>query len=339
MPRKPTLIARRAKEELLQLVSKLPSGAAIPTVRELGGAFDLHPSTMFRMLRDLAAEGVVWQSPGGRFFPATSRRRNLKGAPLCFIGREMCQWFRLYQEILGGISEVCSANGSPLILLSAPSLVRQSGPTEPPCFAPLEVQKKELASLLARVPRGCGGYILDHLWNGVAIANSSFPGGERVQLLAGGDSGTRCISPDYKAGALLARNYLIKHNFQDAVLVTPFDGDAAIEASVQALREEMGSFALRELAFHDIAKEIKRLRAAPHQKTCVFCAEDNIAASVYGMLGERSRTDTIELLALQGTGMINFPCPRLSCDYQSVGRLAARQILHGGQDTTILPSL
>ena len=39
--------------------------------------------------------------------------------------RTLLQWSRLYQEILEVIAEVCSANGSPLILLSSRGLVSQ----------------------------------------------------------------------------------------------------------------------------------------------------------------------------------------------------------------------
>ena len=88
----------------------------------------------------------------------------------------MWKWSQLYHEIIEGISSVCSANGSPLVLLSAPLLVCQSDPTEAPLFASSSIQKKELRPLLAAAPRGCGGFILDHLWSEEALAASSFPG-------------------------------------------------------------------------------------------------------------------------------------------------------------------
>ena len=339
MPRKPTLIANQAKLELRKLISLLPGDSPLPTMRELGKRCDLHPSTMFRMLRDLATEGAVWQSPSGKFFRASARKRNLKGAPVCFIGREMWQWSRLYQEILEGVSEVCTTNGSPLILLSAASLVRQSDSTRTPRFASPAVQEKELASLLAAAPRGCCGFILDHLWCEAAIANTSFPGGERVQVLFGADRKARVISPDYRAGARLVRKHLIGHQIQDAVLIIPFIGDSAIEASMRALREELKSFALREFPFARLEKEIKRILVSAERKTWLLCPEDNTALAVSARINEALPTGLIHLMTTQGTGMIGSPMPRLRYDYRQLGRSVAGAILDGKGRAPIRPSL
>jgi len=55
MPRKPTLLARQAREGLLELVRKLPKDTCLPTLGEMAGRFQLHPSTIFRLQRDMAA--------------------------------------------------------------------------------------------------------------------------------------------------------------------------------------------------------------------------------------------------------------------------------------------
>ncbi len=338
VPRKPTLLARQAKLELRRLVSILPRDSPLPTMQELGARCDLHPSTMFRMLKDLSAEGIVWQSPTGKFFAAAARQAILKRAPLCFIGREMWQWSRLYQKILDGVSEACSANESPLILLSAPSLVRQSYSTKPPQFAPPATQKKELASLLLSVPRGCGGLLLDHLWSRDALA-SSFPGGERIQLLFGTDPKTRVISPDYLAGARLVRQHLLERKFQHAILVNPFEGDLAIEASIQALRKELKEFPLREVAFSHVEKEIKRIQASQEKKACFLCPEDNTALAISARIGVHSSAQKIELIATQGTGMVNFPHPHLLYDFKKLGQSAAEAIFQGAESKPNSPTL
>ena len=97
------------------MVAGLPSGRCLPTLEILGKEFQLHPSTVFRILRDLDTEGVVWQSPNGRFYPAASRSKHVRGLPVFFIGREMWHWSRLYHEILEGVSEVCATfrHGTP----------------------------------------------------------------------------------------------------------------------------------------------------------------------------------------------------------------------------------
>ena len=339
MPRKPTLVARKAKSELLQIISELPAESSLPTLRELGEKFALHPSTIFRMLRDLATEGLVWQNPGGRFFPAASRKQELKGAPICFVGREMWKWSRLYQEIIEGISEVCSANGSPLALLSAPSLVRQSDPTEPPVFASSKIQKMELPPLLAAAPRGCGGFLLDHLWSDEALAASSFPGGERLQLLFGSNRNARVLFLDDKAASRLVRTYLLENGFEDVVLVTPFEGDPAIEAATMALGQGLAEFSPRKIPFQSIGQELKRLEASPKMRTCLLCPEDNTALAIADMLRGTPFTSTIQLLATQGPGMITSPIPRLHYDYRRLGKSAASAILHGTEYKPIRPCI
>lgn len=89
MPRKPTLLARQAREGLLNLIQNLPKDGSLPPLCELAGRFQLHPSTIFRLLRDMAAEGLVWQSPNGKFFAMSAQSHALSETPVCFIGREI----------------------------------------------------------------------------------------------------------------------------------------------------------------------------------------------------------------------------------------------------------
>ena len=223
----------------------------------------------------------------------------------------MWKWSQLYHEIIEGISSVCSANGSPLVLLSAPLLVCQSDPTEAPLFASSSIQKKELRPLLAAAPRGCGGFILDHLWSEEALAASSFPGGERLQLLFGSNRNIPVIAPDEKAGAELIRAYLVANNFDHVVLVNPFEGDPAIDAATHLLRKELNDFRLREIAFGHIGAEIKRLLASRKNRICMLCPEDYTCLAISNLLDGKAAASRIQLLATQGTGMLGSPIHRL----------------------------
>ncbi|MCX7869859.1 MAG: hypothetical protein N2322_07905, partial [Terrimicrobiaceae bacterium] len=207
MPRKPTMAARRAREALVRMAGRLGESEPFPVLEELGRRHGLHAATIFRILRDLAAEGVVWQSPSGRFFAARARRARLRGAPLCFLGRELWMWSRLYQELLEGVSEVCAANSSPLVALTARSLVRQESPMAAPVFAAEAVQIQELRALLPHVPPGCAGILLDHVWSPRALEAASWPGGDRVQLLCGAGTRARVVGPDFEQGARLAAGF------------------------------------------------------------------------------------------------------------------------------------
>lgn len=332
MPRKPTAHARQARSDLLELISQWNPDTPLPTTREFGTRFALHPSTIFRLLRDLSEEGRIWQSPQGRFYTVEARRRTMEGAPLCFVGREMWQWSRLYQEILEGVSEVCGANGSPLVLLSSRSLVQQESPAAGPRFAPDAVQKKELQRLLDAAPRGCAGFLFDHLWKQAALASVKFPGGERVQLLEGGGSEAEVLAPDYRAGARLVAGYLRRMGMTKVGLVIPFEGDPAIDHAGEVLIEELAGFSVT--VFRD-AGLLSAKRKALGRLDALVCLEDNTADA----LRERYPDGRPLLIATQGTGLIHAPQARVRIDYRRLGRSAASRILHGKSQATPKPIL
>jgi hypothetical protein len=330
MPRKPTAQAREARARLLELAAALPAQRPLATLAELARELSLHPSTIFRILRGLTEEGLVWQSPQGKFYAAADRQHSLRGAPLCFIGREMWQWSRLYQEMLEGIAEVCSANGSPLVLLSSRSLVRQDSPTDQAVFASLEAQKKELERLLKAAPRGCAGFLLDHVWQPAALKAAKFPGGERVQLLAGDGSQAKVFAPDYQKGAALVADFLRAQGPARIGLVIPFKGDPAIDLMEDEMRRALEDFAVTDIPFFardpGLAAKLRSLDA-------LVCLEDNVADCL-------AREKAIPfLIATQGTGLIQSPHVRLRVDYRRLGRASSSHLLHGTRHTPQAPAL
>ena len=329
MPRQPTRTARIAREKIITMACELKD--AFPPLRNLSEALDLHPSTIFRLLRDLSTEGIVWQSPSGKFYPASARSQGVRGLPVFFIGREMWHWSRLYQEILTGVSEVCSANGSPLILLSAPSLVRQTDPSLPPVFASPATQKKELTALLPSIPNKCGGILLDHLWSEAAISLLGMTGTPKVQLLHGTGHKTSLAAPDMTWSARCVREFLEQEQISQINLVIPFQGDTAIDAALKTLRTMLAGLPFREIAFAKLNGKLRSLTAQPGPgKLCLICAEDNTAQVLLeqrNALGEAG--ENILLLSTQGTGLLSAPACRLRVDYRRLGRAAASQLLHG----------
>jgi DNA-binding transcriptional regulator YhcF (GntR family) len=330
MPRKPTLHARQARARLLELAASLRRQKPFPTLAELARDLTLHPSTIFRILRGLAEEGLVWQSPQGKFYAVADREKTLRGAPVCFIGREMWQWSRLYQEMLEGIAEVCSANGSPLVLLSSRSLVRQDSPTDQPLFASLPVQKKELAKLVEAAPRGCAGFLLDHLWKTPALEAAKFPGRERIQLLAGDGQHARVFAPDYDKGAALVAEFLREQGYSRIGLVIPFKNDPAIDLMEEAVRAALKEFSVTDIPFFErptgLPSRLRELQA-------LVCLEDNVADA----LSKESQPPF--LIATQGTGLIQAPHVRLRVDYRRLGRAAASHLLHGTRHAPLAPAL
>jgi len=339
VPRKPTLLARQARETLVDLLESLPKDACLPPLGILAQSFHLHPSTIFRILRDMTAEGLVWQSPAGKFFPPSARRTSLRGAPVCFIGRELWQWSRLYQEILDGISEVCSANGSPLILLSSRSLVRQEAAGTAPTFATSRAQETELANLAETLPKGAAGLLFDHLWNDKALGKTKWPGGDRIQLLDGCGTHARVLAPDYAAGAKICAEFAKKQRLHRIGLVVPFAGDPAIDAALQALRRAFARFSPLETPYPDSSAGENSFRRFASGRDLLVCPEDNVTLAISTIVAGLPQKQKPIVLGTQGTGVLHSPHIRLRIDYRRLGRAAASSILHGNKLPPISPTL
>ncbi|MFZ4780239.1 MAG: hypothetical protein ACOYM3_33200 [Terrimicrobiaceae bacterium] len=339
MPRKPTLTARHARSRIVGMVAGMPSGDCLPTLQILGNQFQLHPSTVFRILRDLATEGVVWQNTNGKFYPAASRSKQVRGLPVCFIGREMWHWSRLYHEILEGVSEVCSANASPLILLSAPSLVRQDDPTKAPEFASAKTQKAELEMLLPSIPRNCGGILFDHLWKDTALSLPGMPSASRVQLLHGSGNLVPVAAPDYLDAAGCAKKFVASGKFDRTIIVSPFKGDPAIDASVALLKDALVENGPEELAFESLTGRLKNLKTrSENRPICLVCPEDNTAGALFEEIQAIPAAGrSLSLFATQGTGLLTAPANRLRFDFRRLGRSAAAAVLLGQALSDIRP--
>ncbi len=339
MPRKPTLHARHARARLVEMVAGLPSGDCLPTLEILGKEFQLHPSTVFRILRDLGTEGVVWHSPNGKFYPAASRSKHVLGLPVCFIGREMWHWSRLYHEILEGVSEVCTANASPLVLLSAPSLVHQTDPTKPPKFASAKTQKAELEMLLPSIPRNCGALLFDHLWKDAALSIPGMPSAPKVQMLHGSEKLMPVAAPDYEDAVACAREFVASRKFGRTLIVSPFKGDPAIDASVKLLKAAFAELGPEEVEFEALTGNLRKLGAG-NQRICLVCPEDNTAKALFEEIQAIPPTErTLALFATQGTGLLTAPAHRLRFDFRRLGRSAAAAVLQGHSLKAIRPSM
>lgn len=333
MPRKPTLLAREARLILIERVKDLPNATSLPPLADLGQELQLHPSTVFRLLRDMVTEGIVWQSPTGKFHAASAQRNTLRGAPVCFIGREVWQWSRLYQEVLEGISEVCAANESPLVALSSRVLVRQASPKEPPIFPRPGVQSQEIQRLLPMIPKGCAGIVLDHVWAESVIKTQRWPGGSRLQLFRPGTSACSGIGPGHEAASARVTGYLRKKSFHRVALVVPFAGDPAIDAATANLRKGLSEFKITEIFYPDFANNPAKLKLILSKHDTVICPEDNVALTIADLLSPAT-----QLIGTQGTGVLHAPHARLRTDFRRLGRSAAATILHGTAIGTFSPT-
>jgi hypothetical protein len=332
VPRKPTILARQARERLVEMAAAADSSQCLQTLAVLSKDLNLHASTIFRILKDMAVEGVVWQSPSGRFYSAAARAEQVRGKPLCFIGREMCHWSRLYQEILSGVSEACSANSGSFVLCSAPSLLRQGDSLEPPEFASLEIQRRELDAILKNAPRGCCGFLFDHLWAPEVIEEAPFTGGAKLQLLRSAPVGI-----DQKHGARLVRGLIDRSNFAGVILVVPFRGDAVIDHAIDLLETELAE---KKPSLMDFSEAMRQADKLCGKGFLFVCPEDYVARALAEKIAPLHQVGAVfPLIATQGTGILSAPISRLRYDFRRLGRTAASALLNGSSAPLLKPAL
>jgi hypothetical protein len=245
MPKKPTAFTQKAVSDLTTLIAKLKPHEPLPPLRTLARRLEVHASTVCRLLKDFADEGKAWRSPSGRYFAATERGAGLRGLSLCFIGREMHHWSQLYQELLEGISEVCSANEGNLVLVSSPRLLSQSSPAEVRSILPPRNQGAEIQRLIERLPQGLAGLVFDHLWDEDALALARLPRMEARALLLPPTGKLGCASPNYDQGAELSLAHAQHCGYTEFVVVHPFTGDPSIDAIIKSFTTVARSWPVR----------------------------------------------------------------------------------------------
>lgn len=351
MPRKPTMRARQATAYLRKLVAEtqINSKQPLPTSRALGREFGLCHSTIFRILSELAQEGLVWQQTNGRFFAASSRSQAFRGLPVVLIGRQIKQWSHLYREILEGISEVCAALGSPLILLSSSRLVEHENPELPPRFASAKVQSREIEHFRTMIPKRCAAVIFDHMWDDRALAALNRPEVASLLLLrSSGLSGIETVLPDYTAGARLVLRHVIECGYEEVQLAIPFASDPSVEECARLFSDSFaiagGKLKWRKPWGCETPKKRSQLigrLSKMRSRIALVVLEDNIAMLLREEL-ERRAVDVpskVGIISLQGTAGPASPLTRVRYDYRRIGRSAVAVVLGKGSPQTFPPAL
>lgn len=336
MPRKPTSYARSAEKEIRRLAAlgDERGDEPLPTVRELGRAYDVSYATISRILQRLSQEAVVWQHPNGRFYPVSARQRISEGFPIVLIGRQIQNWSALYREILEGVSEVCAARGCPLVFLSSAKLVQHASPENPPTFIPLDVQRGELTRLLASVPRPCGGVLLDHLWHDELVVEVAQSFRETALLLRPCEGLGLRGSLDVSAGMEIMLNHLNEQGYGRLIVAHPFSGDQAVQATWDALESKAKEHQLGPLEVADCTTPEHRKKLAAglkrkKERTVVLSLEDNVTALLWREFQQAGLAcpEKIGLVSLQGTSAVGSSITRLRYDYRLLGRELVSSLL------------
>lgn len=335
MPRKPTSHAVAAEDELRRLAAEAGEGP-LPTVRELGERLAVSYATISRILQRLSQEAVVWQHPNGRFYPSAAEQQ-VTGFPIVIIGRQIQNWSILYQEILEGVSEVCTARGCPLVFLSSAKLVRHENPEQPPTFIPLVQQKAELTRLLAAVPRPCGGVILDHLWEDKLAGMAAGAFRNTAMLLRTSRAlETQRGSLDLAAGAEMMLAHLSGEGYRHVIAARPFDGDPAIEATLKALQDTakahpFASCRVADCTTPEARRKLVQSLKQRGERVAIVSPEDHVATLLWQELQKAKIPCPARagLASLQGTSAVTAPVTRLRHDYRALGRELVSALLAG----------
>lgn len=335
-------------ERLRRLVATAPADRPLPTTRKLGGRFGTANTTVFRILRTLAAAGELWQHPtNGRYYPPGARALLDRPKPVACLIRRLELASELYRELLEGISAGCGERQRMMLLWHDDRLVNHPDPHEPPAFASVARQRTILNEFLGRHGGAAGGFLLDHVWSDDALrahADRLHPG---VVLFRSCDLPTLSnVAVDFLAGALKALAHLLGRGFEHIIFVEPFAGDPAVtqfSAALGKAAEELGCANRLSTCSASRPKERAALLERLRQSSCrnaLLCPEDNVALLLANAAHEASLAcpGQVGVLSVMGTGLAaraGLSCLRY--DFRLGGQLAVDALARGEIVRHVLP--
>lgn len=315
-----------------------PPDRPLPTTRELAKEYGPSAATVFRLLQQLEAEGVLWQHSSGRFHRAGARALLDRPKPVaCLVRRlELCS--ALYRELLEGISAGTGASKRAMLLWHDDVLVNHADPDRPPSFAGAAAQRVVLDGFLERHGSAAGGFVLDHLWSDTVLRRAAAaPSGKRLApgvLLfrrAPEGAGLSNVRADFEAAATQALAHLLGRGFTRLLPVEPFGGDPAVEEFFAALTRAATTLGcadrLAPLAkAHQPEDRAALIAALPRkERVALIVPEDHVAVRLRVLLDETGRAcpRDVGLLAVMGTQVAGAAgLTRLAFDFRAMGRAA-----------------
>ena len=329
---------RSLADRIQQLLANAPADQPLPTTRELGERFRVANTTAFRLLRDLAGAGAVWQHPvNGRYYPASARALFDRPKPVACLFRRLELASELYRELLEGVSAGCGAHQRMMSLWHDELLLNHPDPQEPPQFASTAQQRSILRNFLTRHGAGAGGFVLDHIWSDEALAAESAALQPAVVLYRSTTlSGVSNIRADLRSGAFKALAHLLGRGFEQIIPVVPFEGDLAVEefgSVLDSVATELDCRACLAPAASasrssDRAALLQRMKRSS-RRCALLCPEDNVAI----MLLNAARADGLScpkdfgVLSVMGTDFaVRAGLSCLRYDFRQLGRRAVEAL-------------
>ena len=320
-------------DKLRRLIGATSADRPLPTTRELGKRFGLANTTVFRILRSMAAAGELWQHPtNGRYYPPAARELLDRPKPAACLIRRLELGSALYRELLEGISVGSGQRQRTMLLWHDERLVNHPDPQEPPMFAAAAQQRATLSEFLDRHGDAAGGFILDHVWSDDALRSQRERLRPAVVLFRSSTlENASNVAVDFRAGALKALAHLLGRGFEHIVFVEPFAGDPAVAEFSSALTKaaaELECANRLSVSAASTAKErtalVERL-GRPNRRTALLCPEDNVAVQ----LAEAAKSagvkcpEKLGVLSVMGTELATkagVSCLRY--DFRELGRVA-----------------
>jgi DNA-binding LacI/PurR family transcriptional regulator len=320
-------------DRLRKVAASASADRPLPTTRELGDRFGTANTTVFRILRALAAAGEIWQHPtNGRYYPAAARALLDRPKPVACLIRRLELGSALYREILEGISAGCGERRRTMLLWHDERLINHPDPHEPPEFAHTTQQRAILNEFLDRHGEAAGGFLLDHLWSDDALRSQAKRLQPAVVLFRRCElEGFSNVAVDFHAGALKAIAHLLGRGFEHIHFVEPFAGDPAVvefSAEVAKAATELECASRLSTVSASTVKErtalIERLQRNT-RRTALLCPEDNVAVLLATEAREAGLKcpERVGILSVMGTSFAtNAALSCLRYDFRALGRLA-----------------
>ncbi|HEU5080110.1 MAG TPA: substrate-binding domain-containing protein [Opitutaceae bacterium] len=339
---RPSIASRRHRggpersfaDRLQQLLDTAPVDQPLPTTRELGERFSVANTTVFRLLRDLASTGTVWQHPvNGRYYPAAARALFDRPKPVACLFRRLELGSQLYRELLEGVSAGCGAHQRMMSLWHDELLLNHPDPQEPPVFASVAQQRIILHNFISRHGSGAGGFVLDHAWSDEALAAEKEALTPAVILYRTSSlPGVSNIRADLRSGAFKALAHLLGRGFDQIIPVVPFQGDLAIDefgSVLDSVATELDcraclaapAAASRATDRAALLKSVKRSK----RRSALLVPEDNVAIMLLNAGRAEGMTSPKDfgVLAVMGTDIaVRSGLSCLRYDFRRLGRLA-----------------
>lgn len=335
------------RERLREMTSngRWPLLEPVPVTRFLGKNFGVSNVSAYRVLAELAGQGLFWRAPNGRYFRAEARRLLERPAPVACLFRRLESWTQVSRLIMQGADDACGELERALLLVHDRALFRQSDPISPTTVGTDQELGRSLDDFLHLYGERTHGVLLDELWPDRVLAK--FKGRLRHAVVLYRSTTLKsagCVSVDVDVAADLVLKRAIARRYERLLVVLPFADYAPSQEMAAAIRAAGGPGRVLVECFHPQDRFQERLTStlAKHGRVLVVATEDNTASQILDLIGsaERSLRRTPGLLSTMGTQVAlarGITC--VATDFRVMGEIATRMAIQGPLGTVRLAPL